>query len=139
VQRLDFALGLDHGLSVSSHEVLTQLFLAPEHRLRMVELANHLVLTRSGMTRVVERLERDGYVERCGVEHDRRGVYAVLTRRGFNAWEEATHTFVAELKRLFFACLGEEDIARLIRLWERIEADSRRDRERRIRSAWCDD
>src|SRR4051812_17260272 len=78
-QALDAQMRTEHGLSVSSYEVLMFLAEAPEHRLRMAEIADQVLLSRSGLTRLVDRLAQLGYVTRCAAENDGRGAYAELT------------------------------------------------------------
>jgi DNA-binding MarR family transcriptional regulator len=70
---------------LSTYDVLIELYEAPEHRLRMHELAERVVLSRSGLTRLVDRLEAEGLLtrDRCGT--DRRGAYAVITKQGIEA------------------------------------------------------
>ena len=79
---LDAELIAAHGLPLSSYEVLLTVADAPEERMRMSEIADSVLLSRSGVTRLVDRLERDGLVERVPCEDDARGQYAVLTRAG---------------------------------------------------------
>jgi DNA-binding MarR family transcriptional regulator len=134
VRQLDDEFRRAHGLPLSWFEVLAQLFLADGHRLRMAELADRLVLTRSGVTRLVDRLERGGFVERCGAEHDGRGTYTVLTERGFDLFEEGTSTHVEGLRRLFFDKLSGDELTQLNRIWERLDQHSCREREQRLRS-----
>src|SRR5436190_135028 len=69
-------------LSLATYDVLVQLAEAPERRLRMTELADAVLLSRSGVTRLVDRLEREGLVVRAPVAEDGRGVSATLTERG---------------------------------------------------------
>src|SRR6266508_438477 len=94
VRALDAELEREHGLPLTSYDVLIQLSLAPDRRLRMFELADAVVLSRSGLTRLVERLERDGLVERARGEVDLRQMYARLTDRGFEVVADATPTHV---------------------------------------------
>src|ERR1700737_5372285 len=70
---LDDDLRANHGLAYNAFELLALLALAPGHQLRMAELAEQLVFTRSGIPRLIERLERRGFVERRGVRGGRRG------------------------------------------------------------------
>ena len=72
----------EHRLSVTEFEVLVRLLRSPEHRLRMTELAGQVALTTSGITRVVDRLERDQLVARAACPEDRRGLWAQLTEQG---------------------------------------------------------
>ena len=72
----------DHELTISDYEVLLRLANAPDRRLRRVDLAGEVLLTASGITRLLDGLERGGYVERGLCDTDRRVVYAVLTDAG---------------------------------------------------------
>ena len=115
VRRLDDDLRAQSGLSLSSFEVLYELVRSPGNRLRMAELADRLLFTRSGVTRLVDRLERDGLVERNDCAHDGRGVYAILTERGFEMFEAAAAPHVDGVRRLFFDRLdGSDDALRQI-------------------------
>ena len=102
VRRLDVDLRAQSGLTLSSFEVLFELTRAPGNRLRMAELADRLLFTRSGVTRLVDRLEREGYVERSDCAHDGRGIYAILTEQGFDAFETAAEPHIDGVRRLFF-------------------------------------
>src|SRR3954454_9679217 len=70
VKRLDAQLEAEHGLPLTSHEVLLRLDAAPDGKLRMHDIASGVMLSRSGLTRLVDRLERDGLVHRCSCEND---------------------------------------------------------------------
>jgi DNA-binding MarR family transcriptional regulator len=74
----------EHGLSLIEFEVLVRLARSPEHRLRMTQLAGQVALTTSGITRVVDRLERSQLVQRQACPSDRRGAWAVLTGPGLD-------------------------------------------------------
>jgi DNA-binding MarR family transcriptional regulator len=102
VRRLDEGLRVQSGLTLSSYEVLFELVRAPGNRLRMAELAERLLFTRSGVTRLVDRLERDGLVERNECPDDGRGVYAILTAKGFATFESAVRPFVDGIRQMFF-------------------------------------
>jgi DNA-binding MarR family transcriptional regulator len=108
VRRLDDDLRVQSGLTLSSYEVLLELVRAPGNRMRMAELAERLLFTRSGITRLVDRLERDGFVERNECPHDGRGVYAILTEKGFDTLEGAAVPHVDGIRRLFFDRLDGE-------------------------------
>ena len=81
-KQLDAELEAAHGLSLSSYEVLLFLADSPEGRVRMSELADSVLLSRSGLTRLVDRLERDGLVRRESCPSDLRGFNAVITDEG---------------------------------------------------------
>src|SRR3954466_4570780 len=79
---LDTQMQAEHGLSVSAYEVLMFLADAPGHRMRMADVAQRVLLSRSGCTRLVDRLVQEGYVTRCADTADGRGTYAELTDSG---------------------------------------------------------
>lgn len=113
VGRLDEDLRGQSGLTLSSFEVLYELVRAPGNRLRMAELADKLLFTRSGVTRLVDRLVRDGYVERNDCAHDGRGVYAILTEKGFDTFEAAAAPHIDGIRRLFIDRLdGWDEVLR---------------------------
>lgn len=91
----------EHGLSGVEFEVLIRLARSPEQRLRMTELAGQVALTTSGITRVVDRLERDGLVVRESCPDDRRGSWAVLTEAGRGRLTAVLPGHLALISRLF--------------------------------------
>ena len=117
VRALDAELEEEHGLPLTSYDVLIQLSLAPDRRLRMFELADAVVLSRSGLTRLVDRLERDGLVERERGEVDPRQMYARLTGRGLAVLADATPTHVAGVKERFLERLSDEQTKQLASIW----------------------
>ena len=120
VRALDAELEREHGLPLTSYDVLIQLSLAPDRRLRMFELADAIVLSRSGLTRLVDRLQRDGLVEREPDECDRRQIYARLTDRGYEVVADATPTHVAGVKERFLERLSDEQTKQLGAIWRAI-------------------
>jgi DNA-binding MarR family transcriptional regulator len=119
---LDDDLRLESGLTLPEFEVLFELTSAPGNRLRMRELASHLLFTRSGATRLIDRLEDAGYVERDGCDQDGRGVYASLTEAGFQTFEAAAVDYVAALRHHFLDRL-RGDLGTMRRLLQRLESD----------------
>src|SRR3954454_18036455 len=101
VARLDAELERDHGLPLTSYEVLMYLADSGKGKLRMGELADRLLLSRSGITRLVDRLERQGLVERQPCEDDGRGYYAVLTERGRDTLRVARPDHLSGVRRHF--------------------------------------
>ena len=85
VRELDTELDAAHELPLSSYDVLIYLQSAPDKRLRMAELADSVLLSRSGVTRLVDRLEREGLLVRDTCTSDGRGCFAVLTDAGEDA------------------------------------------------------
>lgn len=118
LRELDRELRKRHGLPLASYESLMLLAGASEHRLRMSELAGAALASPSGTTRLVERLEREGLVERVRCEEDQRGYYAVLTDAGTRAFRQARPTHLDGVRKLFLEALSERDQARLSELWE---------------------
>jgi len=120
VRALDAELEREHGLPLTSYDVLIQLSLAPDRRLRMFELADAIVLSRSGLTRLVDRLEREGLVERARGEVDPRQIYARLTDRGLEVLADATPTHIAGIKERFLERLSEEQTKQLAAIWRTV-------------------
>ncbi|TDC46511.1 MarR family transcriptional regulator [Actinomadura sp. KC345] len=92
-RRLQADLLAGHDLALAPYEVLMHLGEAPGGRLRMNDLADRVLLSRSGLTRLVDRLERDGLVDRQTCPSDARGLYAVLTAAGRARLDEAAPTY----------------------------------------------
>jgi DNA-binding MarR family transcriptional regulator len=107
-RELEARLMGSHGLTLSDYDVLVQLARAPERRLRNIDLAKAVVLTRSGVTRLVDGLEKDGLVARSSCPSDKRGTFVSLTDLGFHRLREATGTHVAGVRELFVERLGED-------------------------------
>jgi DNA-binding MarR family transcriptional regulator len=109
-----------HGLTLSDYDVLVQLARAPEHRLRNIELAKAVLLTRSGVTRLVDGLEKDGLVSRCSCSDDKRGTLVVLTDAGRERLREAAATQLQGVRELFIEQLGEEGLEQMDSLLGRL-------------------
>jgi DNA-binding MarR family transcriptional regulator len=119
-KRLDAELERAHGLQASSFEVLDHLASAQGARMRMCDLAERARLSRSGLTRLVDRLERDGLLQRCSCDHDARGSFACLTSEGHERLERARATHMAVVRQHFLAPLADEDLRALASAWARI-------------------
>ncbi|HTR73526.1 MAG TPA: MarR family transcriptional regulator [Solirubrobacteraceae bacterium] len=119
-KRLDAALEREHGLPMSSYEVLHRLDEAGAGRMRMCDLADQAQLSRSGLTRLVDRLERDRLLERCSCEHDARGSYACLTELGRERLAQARTTHLAVIREHFFSRFSEPELAALADMWDRV-------------------
>jgi DNA-binding MarR family transcriptional regulator len=119
-KRFDAQLEAEHDLPLSSYEVLITLRAAPDRRLRMAELADRVLLSRSGMTRLVDRLERDGLLVRDTCASDARGCFAVLTPAGDELLARARGTHLDGVREAFLAHLGPDDLRTLAALWERV-------------------
>jgi DNA-binding MarR family transcriptional regulator len=110
----------DQQLSLASYDVLVQLAEAPERRLRMTELAAAVLLSRSGVTRLVDRLEKVGLVARCRVAGDGRGVAAELTPAGLNRLRNAAPTHLTGVIRHFVDRLEPADLDAMERISRRL-------------------
>jgi DNA-binding MarR family transcriptional regulator len=130
MRALDDELHSAHGLDLPSFEVLYELVTAPGNQLRMAELAHHLVYSRGGVTRLVNRLTERGYLERTTVHDDARGVYASLTGAGYQAFVAAANGHVETIRRLFFGPLGD-DASAFAEILERIDGNGRTSYRRR--------
>ena len=119
-KRLDAELEQAHRLPMTSYEVLHHLDEATGGRMRMCDLAEQAQLSRSGLTRMVERLERDGLLERCSCSHDARGSYACLTEGGRERLQEARVTHLSVVREHFFSRFSEQELGVLADMWERI-------------------
>ncbi len=117
---LDAELREAHGLPLGSYEVLLFLAQAPGGSMRMAELADGVLLSRSGLTRMVDRLERDGLVRRERCDSDARGYLAVITEGGRAAFRDARVTHIDGVRRRFLDRISPEEQRRLGRLWERL-------------------
>jgi DNA-binding MarR family transcriptional regulator len=108
------------GLSLSSYDVLLQLARAPKRRLRMSELAEAVVLSPSGLTRLVERLEREGLIARIKSADDARGAYATLTDLGRLRLRTATRSHLTGIRQHFLSQLTPQELRILGNIWQRL-------------------
>ncbi|OSY42452.1 MarR family transcriptional regulator [Pseudonocardia autotrophica] len=113
---LETELEAEQRLSLAAYDVLVQLSEAPEHRLRMTELADAVLLSRSGVTRLVDRLEKIGLVERAKVADDGRGVTARMTDIGYRRLRIAAVTHMRGVREHFADRLDAADLADLERV-----------------------
>ena len=114
VKALDAELLAEHDLPLTSYEVLINLQAAPGRRRRMAELADGVLLSRSGMTRLVDRLERDACVS------DGRGTFAVLTDKGDELLQQARRTHLDGVRERFLRHFAPEELEQLAGLWNRV-------------------
>lgn len=116
VRELERELQAEQGMPLSDYDVLVQLAAARDRRLRMSELADRLLLSRSGATRLVDRLVAGGLVERVTCEDDRRGQWATLTDAGYARLRDASPTHLRGVATHFLDRLTPEDLAALERM-----------------------
>jgi DNA-binding MarR family transcriptional regulator len=110
----------DHGLTINDYEALLRLARADDRRLKRVELAESLVLTPSGVTRLLDGLERAGYVEKGSCDSDARITYAVLTDAGLDKLREASTSHVAQIRAFFEQRFNDDELATLADLLGRL-------------------
>jgi DNA-binding MarR family transcriptional regulator len=122
-RRLESDLMSEQQLPLASYDVLVQLVEAPERRLRMSELAERVLLSRSGLTRLVDRLEREGLVDRAPCEDDARGLYTVLTEAGYDRLRGATGTHLRGVAQHAMGRLDDTQAELLSTLMARILDD----------------
>ena len=121
---LDQALRAAHEISLSEFDVLITLFNAPNDRLRMTELSKRVLLTASGMTQLITRLDSRGLVARSVDEADRRSIFATLTKPGHRRLREARPTHNEIVRSLLTRRLGAKQLAEMGDLWAVVEAAS---------------
>ena len=120
VRELDAELVARHGVTLSDYEVLLFLASTPDRRMRMSELAESVLISQSGITRIVDRLTRRGLVKRERCSADRRGLFAVLTRSGLAKLRDASPTHLMGVRSRFLQRLSEDEQTMLSDLWERL-------------------
>ena len=113
VRELERELQDEQRLALTDYDVLVQLAAAGDRRLRMSELADRLLLSRSGATRLVDRLVADGLVERVTCDTDRRGQWASLTDAGYERLRGASPTHLRGVAAHFLNRLSADELASL--------------------------
>jgi DNA-binding MarR family transcriptional regulator len=119
-RRLSTRLEAAHGLSLRDFDVLVQLYQAPDRQMRRIDLARTVILSPSGVTRLLEGLERAGWVAKHNCASDGRVTYAVLTEAGIAKFEEARTSHVADLQELFASRFSVEEYEQLAQLLGRL-------------------
>jgi DNA-binding MarR family transcriptional regulator len=107
-------------LPLTWYDVLLELVEAPGHVLRQRDLARRVVLTRSGISRLVGRLELAGLLTRQPNEHDRRGELVVLTDAGYAAVRRTWPAYARAIERRFAQYLSQDEARVLVRVFERV-------------------
>lgn len=120
VNILDRELQDEHGLPFGAYDVLLRLARAADRELRMSELADRVMISPSGLTRMVDRLERDGLVERKRVSEDARVMMAKLTDRGREVLRRAAKTHVRGIREHFTKHLSEAQLRQVAQALEAI-------------------
>jgi DNA-binding MarR family transcriptional regulator len=124
MRQLSSELVHQHGLSINDYEVLLYLANAPDRRLRRVDLASSLLVTASGITRILQSLEREGLVESRTCPDDGRVSWACLTDAGLTKLKGARTTHLDGVARLFLDRFSERELARLGALLQRLPGNA---------------
>jgi DNA-binding MarR family transcriptional regulator len=122
-RELSAELVSEHGLTLNDYEVLLRLSWAPDRMLKRVELAQQVLLTPSGITRLLAGLERAGYVERAECSSDARISYARLTDEGYAKLRDAAKTHIAGVERTYLERFSESERETLAELLGRLVDD----------------
>jgi DNA-binding MarR family transcriptional regulator len=120
VRALEQDLTADVDMPLGWYDVLLQLAEAPGRRLRMAELADRVLLSRSGLTRLVDRLENDGLVCRERSPDDHRGTFTVLTVAGVDRLRQAVPAHLAAVQRRFLDHYSDDDLRQLAQLLDHV-------------------
>jgi DNA-binding MarR family transcriptional regulator len=121
---LDAELSARHGLPLTSYEVLLFLAAAPAGRMRMSELAESVLLSRSGLTRLVDRLERDRLLERVRCASDARGYFAEITPKGLALFQDARRTHLDGVRERFLRHFTRDELRTFAALWEHVPSEA---------------
>jgi DNA-binding MarR family transcriptional regulator len=116
VEKMADQMQRDHGLPLESFDVLIHLADVPSMRLRQAQLRDRLLLSESGVSRLLARMGRAGLIARTPSDDDRRGIDIALTERGQEALLAATRSHLAMVDQLFNRRLGDDDAAALARI-----------------------
>jgi DNA-binding MarR family transcriptional regulator len=125
VRALDAELVAAHGITARDYEVLLYLAQAPDRRLAMSALAESTMLTRSGITRLVDGLVAGGLIERVSCPDDARVAYARLTDVGYHKLRQAGRAHAQSIRRLFLAHFADREIEELASLLGRLPGAGR--------------
>jgi len=121
LRQLEHQLQAHGKIALGGYDVLVQLAEAPDNRLRMSELAEAVLLSRSGLTRLVDRLQKDGLVERQPDPGDARGMYTVLTGKGRDSLRDASRVHLAGVSDLVLTRLSEAELRQLQALMVKLD------------------
>jgi DNA-binding MarR family transcriptional regulator len=118
---LNADLVADHGLTLNDYEVLLRLSRAPEHKMRRVDLAEQVLLTASGITRLLDGLQSAGYVDKAACSSDARVTYAVLTEAGREKLRSAADVHLAGIRARFAERYSDDEMETLAELLARLD------------------
>jgi DNA-binding MarR family transcriptional regulator len=125
LRALDAELVAEQGMTTRDYEVLLYLAQAPERKLPMSALAESIMLTRSGITRLIDGLVSCGLIERVSCSSDARVSYAKLTDAGYEKLRDAGQTHIASIHRMFLEHFTHDEVDQLASLLSRLPGASR--------------
>ena len=114
-----------HGLTLPDYEMLVHLSEAPDRTLRMSDLAERAMMSRSRLSHRIKVMEKAGWVKRQACTQDKRGSFAVMTPKGWNAIKSAAPDHIASVRERFIRHLSKKDQAALADVFGRIEGELR--------------
>lgn len=120
LEHLDHSLQENHGIPLTDYEILVFLSESEGHQLRMSEIADHVLVSRSRLTYRVDRLVEQGLVVRSEASDDRRGLYAELTPLGLELLSEAAKTHVADVRSHLMDHIAADDLPAFSRVWKSV-------------------
>lgn len=123
MRELERELMAETGMPLGWYDVLLQLAEAPERRLRMADLADRVLLSRSGLTRLIDRLQAEGLVRREPSPDDARGTFTVLTAEGVKRLRAAAPVHLAGIRRHWLAHYTDQELRQLGELLARVTSD----------------
>jgi DNA-binding MarR family transcriptional regulator len=128
-RRLDEELRAEHDLSLAEYDTLLAIAWSPDRRIRMRSLADSILLSKSGVTRLIDRLVADGLVERSACAADARGAEAVLTAAGLDRLRAASATHLRGIDAHFLSAVDPGDLDTLERALTAVADDAQRERD----------
>ena len=120
-RELEHRLVQRQGISISTYDVLLRLAWAESGGLRMSELARQVIMTTGGLTRLADRLERDGLITRVRSADDGRGYVAQLTQAGRDVLRRSNRQHLADVRELFLDHVTQDELEVLARVWRRVK------------------
>ncbi len=124
LEGFDQSLTQSHGIPLTDYEILVFLSEAPGHRLRMSEIADRVLVSRSRLTYRVDRLVEAGLVVRAKAEDDKRGLFAQITEAGMSLLEAAADTHVRDVRALLMDHIPDGSLPSFTATWESVVAHS---------------
>jgi len=121
--RIERELAEAGAIGLAAYDILIELEHAPEKRLRLYDLAEACVLTKSGISKIVNTLEKQGYLRRERCSEDKRGFFAVLTEKGAAALRKAWPVYKRSIGEFFTSALSQREIAELGKILHKLRVN----------------